>query len=231
MRSALEVASHVTHPVTVAAIALVLAASAFGLAMKARKTRIAWLLGSALIVLGLAPLIASTYLESRGVYRINVLVVGLDGQPVDDAEVSALPPGQIKKAAGTWELDVSPQTRPADGRISIYASVKDAYLAGSTNYTLQDEFNPTVKVLLQNLPPVPLRGIVKDMEGRSAPGVRVSIPGYAEVAVTDAGGNFSVPSHKAYGQQVTVHAEKNGLIADRSFPAGVDGAELRLHRP
>jgi hypothetical protein len=228
---ALEIASHVTHPVTVAALALVFAATAFGLAMKARKTRLAWLLAAAIITLGLGPLAASTYLQSRGVYRIRVVVNGLDGQPVDNAEVTASIGGEVKKAAGSWELEVPVQTRPADGKITVYASVKDSYLAGHTDYALTDEFYPTVPVRLDHLPSVSLRGMVTDEAGRSVPGARVSIPGNPEIVITDEAGNFSIPAHAAYGQRVVVHAEKNGLIADRAFPAGVSQAELKLHKP
>src|ERR1022692_1082778 len=87
---ALRLASHITHPVTVAAFALVFAAFALGAALKNKKPRLAVILAIAIVVLGLAPLAASTFLQSRGVYRVRVIVLGLDKQPVHDAEVTSM---------------------------------------------------------------------------------------------------------------------------------------------
>ena len=128
---ALKLASHITHPVTVAAFALVFAAFALSASLKAKKPRLAVILAIAIVLLGLAPLAASTFLQSRGVYRVRVIVLGLDKQPVHDAEVTTMG-GEIKKADGSWELEIPPQTRPADGKLSLFASVKDAFLAGSS---------------------------------------------------------------------------------------------------
>jgi len=71
---ALKIASHITHPATVAAFALVFASSAFALALRAKKPRIAWVLAAGIIALGLAPLAASTFLQSQGLYRVRVTV-------------------------------------------------------------------------------------------------------------------------------------------------------------
>src|SRR5712671_2324306 len=94
---ALKIASHITHPVTIAAFALVFASSAFALAFRAKKPRIAWVLAVGIIILGLAPLAASTFLQSRGVYRVRVSVLGTDKQPVDDALVTSSIGGEPKK--------------------------------------------------------------------------------------------------------------------------------------
>ena len=166
---ALRLASHITHPVTVAAFALVFAAFALGAALKNKKPRLAVILAIAIVVLGLAPLAASTFLQSRGVYRIRVVVLGPDKQPVHDAEVTTMG-GEIKKADGNWELEVPPQTRPADGKLSLFASVKDAFLAGSSTLVLADDYYPTATIQLAPLPEVVFRGIVKDELGRSVAG-------------------------------------------------------------
>jgi len=49
----------------VAAFAMVFAAMALLLALKAKKPRIAWLLTAALLVLGISPLVSATFLASR----------------------------------------------------------------------------------------------------------------------------------------------------------------------
>ena len=226
---ALEIASHITHPATVAAFALVFAAFALAAALKARRPRLAMILAVTIVVLGLAPLAASTFLQSRGVYRIRVVVLAPDKQPVHNAELSTVG-GEIKKADGSWELEIPPQTRPADGKLSLFASVKDAFLAGSSTLVLADDYYPTATIQLAPLPPVIFRGIVKDELGKSVAGAHVSISGYQEIATTNEMGNFELPAHAAEGQMVSVHAEKGNLVADLSVPAGAT-AELVLRKP
>jgi len=225
---ALELASHITHPVTVAAFALVFAAFALGAALKAKKPRLAVILAIAIVVLGLAPLAASTFLQSRGIYRVRVVVLGLDGQPVHDAEVTTMG-GEIKKADGSWELEVPPQTRPADGKVLLFASVKDAFLAGSSTLALSDDYYPRATIQLALLPAVMFRGIVKDELGKSVAGAHVSISGYQDIATTNEMGNFELPAHAAEGQMVSVHAEKGDLVTDLTVPAGAT-AELVLRK-
>jgi hypothetical protein len=225
---ALKLASHITHPVTVAAFALVFAAFALAAALRAKKPRLAVLLAIAIVVLGLAPLIASTFLQTRGVYRIRVVVLGPDAQPVRDAEVTASG-GEIKKADESWELEVPPQTRPADGKLSLFASVKNAFLAGRSTLVLADDYYPTATIQLAPLPGVILRGIVKDEFGRSVAGAHVSISGYQEIATTNEMGNFELPAHAAEGQLVSVHGQKDDLTVDLSVPAGAT-AELVLRK-
>ena len=207
------------------------AAFAFGLAVQARKLRLAYILAVAIVVLGLAPLVSSMFLQNKGVYRIRVVVLGPDSQPVSAAEVSTSTGAEIKKANGNWEVDVSPQTRPADGKVTVFASVKDSFLAGDATVTLSDEYYQSLTIRLAPLPDATIRGIVTDSVGRSAAGAKVSVPGYRDVAVTDQNGNFALPAHAPNGKMTRVHAEKGGLVADLSCPAGNGQVELNLHRP
>jgi hypothetical protein len=119
---ALKIASHITHPASVAAFALVFAAAAFALALRSKKPRIAWSLAIGIIILGLAPLAASTLLQSRGVYRVRVVVLGRDRLPVDDAHVTSSIGGEPKRVENGWEFDIPPQSRPADGELKLFAS-------------------------------------------------------------------------------------------------------------
>jgi len=225
---ALKLASHITHPVTVAAFALVFAAFALGAALKARKPGLAVLLAGCVVLLGLAPLATSAFLQTRGVYRIRVVVLGSDKQPVRDAEVTASG-GEIKKADGSWELEVPPQTRPRDGNLSLFASVKNGFLAGTSTVVLGDDYYPTATIQLAALPTVTFRGIVKDQFGKSVAGALVSVSGYQDIATTNQMGNFELPAHAAQDQLVSVHAEKGNLAADLSVPAG-ETAELVLRK-
>src|ERR1017187_7103528 len=211
---ALELASRITHPYSVAAFALVFAAMALLFALKAKKPRIAWLLAAALLALGIAPLVASTFLASRGVYHIRVVVLGSDGQPVRQAELSSSAGGELKHASNNWEFDLPPQAKPSSGQIAFYASVKDAYLAGNSSLALKEDYFPTVTIQLQPLPLVMIRGTVVDENGKSVAGARVAVSGYSEIATSNELGNFSLPSHHSEGQLVSVRAEKDDLVAE-----------------
>jgi hypothetical protein len=227
---ALKLASHITHPVTVAAFALVFAATAFGLALKSKKPRIAWLMAAAIIVLGLAPLATSTFLQSRGVYRVRVIVLGPDRQPVSDADVTSSVGGEVKKGNGSWELDIPPQTRPADGRVRLFASITDAFLTGKGTLILADDYYPTVSIEMTSDTSATVRGVVVDEKRRSVAGAHVSILGYEEEAVTKETGNFVLSAHVAEGQMVEIRAQKGDLVADVSVPAGRVPIELILRR-
>ena len=154
---ALEIASHLSHPIPVVGFALVFAAFCFWAALRSRQNKNRfWLFLVATVVilaLGLSPLLASTYLQSRGVYRVSIEVLGPDKQRVSTAEVSSLPAAQIKKADGTWELEVPPQVRPANGTFILSASVKEAFLAGSKQVVLAEDYFPTATIQLEPLPP------------------------------------------------------------------------------
>jgi len=228
---ALELASHITHPVTVAAFALVFAAFALRLALRARKPQLAWILAAAIIVLGLAPLGASTFLQSRGVYRVRVVVLGPDQSPIEDAHVTSSTGEKPKKVESGWEFDIPPQTRPADGKVVLFASVKNAFLTGSSTLVLAQDYYPTTTIQLTADTSAMLRGVVVDEHRRSVAGATVSVVGYTDVATTDNMGNFVLPAHAAEGQIVQVRAQKGQLVASTSVPAGRVPVELVVKRP
>ncbi|MGI8962584.1 MAG: hypothetical protein ACR2IV_23080 [Bryobacteraceae bacterium] len=217
---AVEIAAHVTHPVTVTAIAIIVAAFAFSLEYRARKPRLAWLFASALLVLGLAPLAASTFLQTRGVYRVRVIVKSPDQQLTTDAIVTSSIGGEIKKAEAGWEVDIAPQVRPESRSLTLYARRANAYQSGSTTIELTGTYYPETTILLMPLPSTVIRGIVKNTLGRSVISARVSVPGYHDFVLTDEMGNFQLPAHAAAGQMIAVDAEKGDLVADRTVPAG-----------
>jgi hypothetical protein len=230
---ALEIASRLTLPIPVVAVALVFAAFVFWQAIRSKKKlALFWFFivtSVAIVILGLAPLAASTYLQSRGIYRVSVEVLGPDKQRVHRAELNSLPAAEVKKEDGTWEIDVPPQTRPADRTLILSASVEDAFLAGSTKVVLAEDYFPTVRIQLEPLPSVVIRGIVVDDHDKPASEARVAIEGYPEITSTNAMGNFEITSHKASRQLVTVMAVKDGMTARQTGPAG-EGFELVLRK-
>jgi hypothetical protein len=224
---AIELASRITHPYAVAAFTAVLVALELRIALKAKKPHVAWLLAAGLLALGTFPSVAETILASRGVYHIRIVVLGTDGQPADQADISSSTGGEMKRGTDNWEFDVPRQSKPSSGEIMFYASIKDAYLAGRSLLTLKGDYFPSVTIQLQALPSVNIRGAVVDERGESVSGARVAVLGYSEIAITDEMGNFSIPSHHADGQIVSVRAEKGDRVAEISVLAGKD-AEIVL---
>lgn len=228
---ALEMASHITHPVSVAAVALILAGYLFSMAIKKRQSRITWFLVAVILLLGLAPLLSSAYLQSRGLYLVRVFVLGIDKQPIDDASVTSSNGGEPKKVKGGWEFDIPPQSRPPDGKLKLFASKENAFLAGSSALVLDKDYFPAVEIQLAQDASAMVRGIVIDEHRKSVAGAQVSIAGYSDIAVTDKMGNFVLPAHAANGQMVHLRAQKDQLTADVSAPAGNQPVELVVKRP
>jgi hypothetical protein len=216
----LEVAAHVTHPVAVTAIALVMAGFAFSLVYRARKPYLGGLLASAIVVLGLAPLAASTFLQTRGLYRVRVTVKSPDQQPITDAVVTSSIGGEIKKAEAGWEIDIAPQVLPTNRRVTLYAQRANAYQGGAATVELANDYYPETTIFLTPLLPAVIRGLVRDTLGRSVANARVSVPGYHAFVFTDEMGSFQLSAHAAEGHMVAVHAEKGDLVTDRTVPAG-----------
>jgi hypothetical protein len=181
---ALEIASHITHPGSIAVFTAVLAAYLTSLGIKKKESRVTLLLAIVILVLGLAPLLSTTYLQSRGLYVIRVFVLGIDRQPVDGARVTSSTGGESKKVQGGWEFDIPPQARPADGKLKLFASVKNAFLAGSSTLVLDKDYFPTVEIQLDRDTSATVRGDVIDGHRRSVVGAHVWIPGYSDSAVT-----------------------------------------------
>lgn len=217
---ALKIASHIGHPVTVAAFALVVAASVFVLALRAKKPLMAWIVAAGIIVLGVAPFAASAFLQSRGVYHVQVVVVGPAQSPVEIAQVKSSNGGELKMVEGGWELDIPPQTQPVDGKVTLLASVKDEFLKGTSTLVLAQDYYPTATIQLGADTSAMVRGVVVDEDLRAIAGAKVSIPGYSDVAVTDQKGNFVLPAHAGKGQIVEVRAQKDHLTGRLSAPAG-----------
>jgi hypothetical protein len=217
---ALKIASHIGHPTTVAALALVIAVCVFVFALRAKRPLLAWMVAPGIVILGVFPWAGSAFLQSRGVYHVQVVVVRPDQSSADIAQVKSSNGGNLKMVSGGWELDVAPQARPADGKLTVAASVKDEFLKGAAELVLAKDYYPTVTVQLVADTSAVVRGIVVDESLRAVAGATVSIAGYSDVAVTDAKGNFVLPAHAGKGQIVELHAKKNQLTGTLSAPAG-----------
>ncbi|HVF59065.1 MAG TPA: carboxypeptidase-like regulatory domain-containing protein [Thermoanaerobaculia bacterium] len=171
--------------------------------------------------------------DSADVTRLRVLVLGPNGNPVEDAKVWTSVGGEPKQVAGGWEFDIPLSKRPADGQIAVYASRESAFLSGSSEVRVGGDLASSVTVRLAANPAATVRGLVVDGAGKALAEVRVSVVGHeGEAVTTGPGGQFVLPAHAADGQQVQLHAEKEGYEAVTQFhPAGAFPANLILEKP
>jgi hypothetical protein len=174
-----------------------------------------------IVVLGFTPYAASTFLQSRGVYHIQVIVLDPDQSPVEIAQVKSSNGGELKMAGGGWELDIPQQARPANGKITLSASVKDEFLKGASTLVLDRDYYPTVTIQLAANSSAKVRGVVVDEDLRAIAGATVSIAGNPEIALTDEKGNFVLPAHPVkQGQMIEIEAHKGQLTGHLSASAG-----------
>jgi hypothetical protein len=226
---ALRIAGHIGHPRMVAAFALLIAASALALLLRQKRPALAAIAAAAILALGSAPFAASSILKSRGVYHIQVVVLRPDQSPVEIAQVRASTGGELKMDGSGWALDISPQSRPADGTITFFASAKDEFLNGKSTLVLAQDYYPTATIQTVAETSAILRGVVVDEDLRAIAGATVSINGNSDKAVTDQKGNFVLPAHVGKGQLVEVQAKKGQLKGHLSARAGKT-AEIILSR-
>ncbi len=218
----LKIANHISHPVTVAAFAWVIGAFILVLALLIKKPspQMASIAAAGIVLLGSVPFAVTAFLQARGVYHVLVVVVRPDQATVDIAQVRSSNVGELKMVPGGWELEVAPQTRPADGKVTLFANVKDEFLNGQSTLVLGKDYYPTATIQLLSDRSAMVRGVVADEDLRAVSGATVSIAGSPEVAVTDQKGNFVLPAHAGNGQIVEVHAQKGQLTGNLSAPAG-----------
>ena len=229
LEKALEIASRITNMTTASVWAVTFLGIALCLVIKLKNKSIAWLLAAGMIVLGIAPLAARTFLASRGIYHLRAVVLGLDNQPVDESELRASVGGEKKKTGDGWEIDIPPQVKPSDGKVTVYAEVPNAFLTGETTLMLEEDYYPTVKIQLAKAPSVTIHGEVLDKNQKSVAGADVSLPDCTQFTKTDEHGMFALNSCVAKGQMVRIHAEKGKLSSTITEPAG-DTAEIVLRR-
>lgn len=166
------------------------------------------------------------------IYRLRVTVVDPQGIPVEDARVWSSIGGEPKKVAGGWQFDIPAASKPKDGKLTIFASKKNAFLAGQKELQLGNDSNPAVTVTLGHDTSATVRGNVLNVSDEAIIGATVSILGYGQEAVkTGEGGSFVLAAHAADGQQVQLHVEMAGFKpVNQWHPAGGVPAVIYLDR-
>jgi hypothetical protein len=215
----LTLASHIPHPEAVALVSLILAIILFVFARRAERALMGALSAVAIIILGLAPMVVAKYVKSQDTYHVKVVVVRPDNSLADIAQVKS-DIGEPQMVPGGWELDIPRQKRPADGKVTFSATVKDEFLSGKSTLLLAEDFYPTATVQLAAVTSAMFRGVVVDEDLKAVAGASVSIEGHPEVVVTDRLGKFTIPAHAGNGQIVEVSARKGQLSGRLSAPAG-----------
>jgi hypothetical protein len=171
------------------------------------------------------PIVGSLYVQAQKrpeIYRVRITVLDPARVPVDAATVWSSIGGEPKKVAGGWQFDIPFASKPADGKLVVYAKVENTPLTGETALQLADDYNPAATIVLGRDDSATVRGIVIDDSGAAVQGVSVSVIGYGvEAVITGADGEFSVPAHAAKGEMVRLHAQKEGYVAvNQDHPAG-----------
>jgi hypothetical protein len=222
LTKALELAAQITHPVTAAIFAAVLALIALLVLTKGKKKppQIAWTLSAIIFLLGLSPLLASTYLDSQGIYRVRIEVFNPAKEPAHDAEITSSAGGELKKTDAGWEFTIPREEKPANGEVTFRAELKDAFLHGNSTLKLEKDYFPQLTIQLAPLPSANVRGMVQDENGRPIEGTHVWVLGYDETITTGPTGSFSLPTHAADGQQITLIAQKGSRTAQSTAFAG-----------
>lgn len=167
------------------------------------------------IFFGTIPVWLNLFIDNtidKEIYRLRVTVTDPHSLPLENAQVWSSVGGEPKKVAGGWQFDIPVASKPRDGKLTIFASQKSAFLTGKQELQLSKNYNPTITIKLQQDTSATVRGIVLDAaSGRALLGALVSIVGFGEETVrTGKNGNFFLPAHAAKGQQVQLHVEKRG---------------------
>jgi hypothetical protein len=219
----------IASPWNLAAFAL---AVVLYLMLKKRKGDIpfaAWLVIVLLVAIPVGASVYSGLPAKPSIYRLRVTVTDPQSVPVEDAKVWSSFGGEPKRVAGGWQFDIPEESKPKEGKLTIFASKEDAFLNGQADLTLGNDLNPAVTINLKRNDSAKIRGQIVDSKNRSVVGARVFVIGYeAESVLTKEGGNFELPAHAANDQQVLLHAEKGGLAAKLWHPAGDAPAIIKL---
>ena len=233
---ALNLALQVKDPNSAAVFALVIACVGFWVALKNRDKRTVLILGLVfgigIIVLGVLPLLAKTYMSTHGIYEIRIVVLGPDQIPVDHAEVICSLGGEEKIIGAGGECDVPPRNRPADGMFTAYASEKSAFLTGQGQLHLEDDYNPVLTIHLQADSSATVGGEVKGTSGNVLRGAWVSVVGHGSERVqTGSGGEFVLHAHAAIGEMIKLHVEAQGYQTYEGLQqAGDTSISIQLER-
>lgn len=168
--------------------------------------------------------------QGAAVYRVRITILS-NGNPINSATVWSSVGGESKRISGGYEIDIPRSTTPTNGRLTVFAEERGAFMSGKKEIILTDDLNPAIVLELIHDSSGFVRGMVRDKRGNTLANVRISLPGYNDVIITSSNGVFVLPAHVSVGQQVQVHAQKAGYKSlDQWHPAGDEPAVLVLEK-
>jgi hypothetical protein len=154
--------------------------------------------------------------SSVTIYRVRITVLDPDNDLVEEAEISSLPGGEVKKVARGWEIDIPAANKPANGNLTIYAAKPGAFSKGQASLRLDADPNPTVEIHLKRDTSARIKGNVIDSSSQAVVAATVNVAGHTgEQVQTNAGGEFDLPAHAASGQLVQLEIRKAGYTPER----------------
>ena len=202
----------------------------------ALSNRVAMPIVGVIVLLGVLPMLADTYLKALDIkgddiYRVRVIALGPEGTPVPGVTLKTTVSNETTVTSQDTAVVAIPRAAvPADGRITIFGDLDSAFLHGRADIQLGDELNPSITIPLASARTATVNGLVQDEAGRAVAGATVTAVG-GESIVTSAAGTFTVKAGAATGQVVRLHAEKPGYApADQDHPAGTDPVTIVLVR-
>jgi hypothetical protein len=202
----------------------------------ALSTRVAMPIVAVIVLLGVLPMLADTYLKALDItgddiYRVRVIALGPEGTPMAGVTLKTTVSNETTVTSQDTAVVAIPRGAvPADGRITIFGDLESAFLHGRAEVQLGDELNPAVTIPLASVRTATVTGLVQDDAGRAVAGATVTAVG-GESSVTSAAGTFTVKAGAAAGQVVRLHAEKSGYApADQNHPAGTEPVTIVLAR-
>lgn len=200
------------------------------------STRVAMPIVAVIVLLGVLPILADTYLKALDIkgddiYRVRVIALGPEGTPIAGVVLKTTVSNETTVTSeDTAVVSIPRGVVPADGKVTIFGDLEAAFLHGRVDVQLGDELNPSVTLPLASARTATVTGLVQDDAGRTVGGVTVTVVG-GESGMTSAAGTFTLRAGAAAGQVVRLHAEKPGYTpADQDHPAGAGPATIVLVR-
>ena len=191
-----------------------------------RKLPVAAMAAAAAVLLG------GTWLWNRepAEYEVQVAVVDdASGNPAGGAQVTSSVPGVLLKSDSGWVLRVAGSAMPENRTLVVHAA--EGFLSGEKEVRLERSAKVATTIRMRAPTDAAVKGTVVDARQRGVAGARVTIVGHSEVAVTDANGGFTLPSHAANGQMVQLRVEKEGYNPVlQGHPAGDTAAVIVIDR-
>ncbi len=220
---AVEVASKVTNPVALVAIAII-AAIVFVTAKRAAP-KVAWafLIFAVVVVFAFGTI---RLVIPPPKYQIRVRIEDPEGHLMklqSGVDLTGAPHEMSPREGNAeWLFQVFPQDLPPDKKVTISVNVPDQSLSGSEEITLT---NRSVSATLRLEKPrlAEIAGtVINRVTGAALSGATIYVVGQSgEVQVTDRTGGFRLSAHAPAEQLVTLHTECKGFRPDhQTYTAG-----------